>query len=224
MSTFGTWYANVKNEGEDNDNDTDTESGMSLPLFNMLTPAGVPADFGWNSFKSGLEAQMPQQIMGMNYQQRFKVFCALLILSAVFFALGFVVGLPLITVRPQKFALSFTCGSLTFMGSFAILRGPYAHLKGMLDQDRLPFTVVYISSILATLYFTFTAHGVKGYVSVMIASGFQLVSLLWYLVAFLPGGAAGMKVLMSSLLVILRPVIVGCTKCFSSVLMRVFGS
>ena len=219
MSSFGTWYNNVKNEDEASE---DTESGMSLPLFSNL-PANVPADFGWNNFKSTLESQMPQQILGMNYQQRFKVFCALLILSAVFFGLGFAVGLPMISIRPQKFALSFTFGSLTFMGSFAILRGPEAHLASMFAENRLPFTLVYISSMLATLYFTFTAHGVKAYVTVLVSSALQLVALLWYLVTFLPGGAQGMKVLTSAILTMIKPLILGCTKCFQSVVMRNFG-
>lgn len=218
MASFGTWYANHKNE----DGSGDTEGGMSLPLFNNL-PVNVPADFGWNSFKSSLEAQMPQQILGMNYQQRFKVFCALLLLSTVFFGLGFVVGLPMISIRPQKFALSFTCGSLTFMGSFAILRGPQAHAASMFAQDRLPFTLVYISSMMATLYFTFTAHGVKGYVTVLVSSGLQLVSLLWYLVTFLPGGAQGMKVLMGAIITMIKPIVLGCTKCLQSVVMRTVG-
>jgi hypothetical protein len=218
MSSFGKWYDNVKSEDESGD----VESGISLPLFGNL-PANVPADLGWNNFKSTLESQMPQQILGMNYQQRFKVFCALLILSIVFFGLGFVVGLPMISIRPQKFALSFTFGSLTFMGSFAILRGPEAHLASMFAQDRLPFTMVYIVSMLATLYFTFTAHGVKAYVTVLVSSGMQLVALLWYLVTFLPGGAQGMKVLTSAILTMIKPIVLGCTKCFQNIVMRTFG-
>ena len=49
-----------------------------------------------------------------------------------------------------------------------------------------------------TLFFTFTAHGVKGYVTVMTCSGLQLLALLWYLLAFLSGGAQGMRALTSA--------------------------
>jgi hypothetical protein len=220
MSSFGSWYENVKHEGKES---ADIESGMSVPLFSDFTPPNLPADFGWNSFKSSLESQMPQQIMGMNYQQRFKVFCCLLILSTVFFGLGFAVGLTMITIRPQKFALSFTFGSLTFMGSFAILRGPQAHFSGMFANDRIPFTLIYLASMAGTLYFTFTAHGVKGYVTVLIMSGVQLLALLWYLVTFLPGGAQGMRVLTSAILTMLRPILVGCTRCFKSIIFRIVG-
>lgn len=220
MSSFGSWYENVKNDGRESDIEG---GGVSLPLFSDFTPPNLPADFGWNNFKSSLEAQMPQQILGMNYQQRFKVFCALLILSAVFFGLGFAVGLPMITIRPQKFALSFTFGSLTFMGSFGILRGPQAHFAAMFARDRIPFTLTYLGSMVGTLYFTFTAHGVKGYVTVLIASGIQLLALLWYLITFLPGGAQGMRVLTSAILTMLRPIIVGCSKCCKSVMVKLVG-
>lgn len=135
------------------------------------------------------------------------MFCALLILSVVFFTLGFTVGLPLIAVRPRKFALCFTCGSLTFMGSFAILRGPHAHFSGMFASDRLPFTIIYIGSMLATMYFTFKSHGLSGYMMVVASSAFQLLSLVWYLITFLPGGAQGMKILTSAIITMLKPII-----------------
>ena len=45
-----------------------------------------------------------------------------LLLSVVFFALAFFIGLPTIMMRPHKFALTFTLGSFFFMGSFAMLK------------------------------------------------------------------------------------------------------
>mmetsp|Transcript_31747 Transcript_31747/g.37026 ORF Transcript_31747/g.37026 Transcript_31747/m.37026 type:complete len:245 (+) Transcript_31747:130-864(+) len=241
MSSFGKWYDEQKSDSPssasntssfnitgifssdstNNDDNPENMSSMTLPLFN--TPISVPTDISFSSIKSNLEAQMPQQVLGMSYQQRFKVFVSLLLLSTLFFTLAFFVGLPMITIRPQKFALSFTCGSLTFMGSFAILRGPVPHFSGMITQERLPFTTIYIGSMIGTLYCTFSAYGAKGYVSVMIMSGVQLMALIWYLVTFLPGGAQGMKVLISAMLAILRPVIVGCSKCCASIAMKLFG-
>ena len=166
---------------------------------------------------------MPQQVLGMSYQQRFKVFVSLLIVSGIFFALAFFVGLPLITIRPQKFAISFTCGSLTFMGSFALLRGPWTHFSGMMATERLPFTTLYLGSMFGTMYCTFTAGGAKGYVSVLFMSSVQLLALLWYLVTFLPGGTQGLKVLTTAILTILKPLIVGCSKCFAKIAMKLFG-
>lgn len=151
------------------------------------------------------------------------MFCALLILSALFFALAFAVGMPMIYIRPQKFALSFTFGSLTFMGSFAILKGPYEHVTGMLVPDRLPFTIVYVGSIMATLFFTFTVGGASGYVLVMACSAAQLLALMWYLITFLPGGAQGMQVLTAAIYTLLKPVAIACTRCWATFLTKVIG-
>ena len=100
-----------------------------------------------------------------------KVFCALLFLSAVFFGLAFFVGVPMLAVKPQKFALSFTCGSVTFMGSFAIMKGPKDHFISMCTMQRMPFTTIYLGSMMMTLYLTCTKGGLKGYAYVLIASG-----------------------------------------------------
>lgn len=139
-----------------------------------------------------------------------QVFCALLFLSALFFCLAFFVGIPMIAIKPQKFALSFTCGSLTFMGSFGILKGPMEHLRSMFVADRMFFTTIYLGSMIATLYLTFTKGGLQGYALVMTASAVQLVALLWYLISFLPGGAAGLSIVSKIICTMLQPILKGC--------------
>ncbi|KAL3805877.1 hypothetical protein HJC23_007838 [Cyclotella cryptica] len=220
--SFGKWYDDQKQQQQQPPPPAAAPSNsMSLSsLFSPSTSAeegdiesqSLLESFSLSSMRSSLEAQLPQKIMGMNYQQRFQIFCISLLLSALFFALGFFVGLPLLTVRPQKFALSFTCGSITFMSSFAILKGPQAHFASMMTGDRIHFTVFYLGSMVLTLYLTFTAGGAKGYILVLGASAMQLLALLWYLVTFLPGGAMGMKVLTQALWTLLRPLMIGCAK------------
>ncbi len=61
--------------------------------------------------------------MGLSYKQRFTGFVCGLMMSAVLFTVAFFIGLPLLAIRPQKFSLCFTLGSLCFMGSFSMLRG-----------------------------------------------------------------------------------------------------
>lgn len=184
----------------------DTES--LLPMFNSETMQSL----SWSNMKASMEAQMPKQIMGMGYQQRFQVFCGLLFLSALFFALAFFIGMPALVARPQKFAISFTMGSLTFMASFGILKGPWEHLKSMLSADRIYFTFIYFGSMFMTLYFTFSAGGASGYLLVLSASTAQLLALLFYLVSFLPGGASGLKYVLAAMGHILKPLIRGCAR------------
>eukprot|EP00586_Coscinodiscus_wailesii_P014233 CAMPEP_0172508320 /NCGR_PEP_ID=MMETSP1066-20121228/211029_1 /TAXON_ID=671091 /ORGANISM="Coscinodiscus wailesii, Strain CCMP2513" /LENGTH=240 /DNA_ID=CAMNT_0013286249 /DNA_START=71 /DNA_END=790 /DNA_ORIENTATION=- len=238
MSSFGQWYEEQKHQHDANaNNDTgislssvsglftssgsnnDAEGGEDgggegnslLPLFGG-GDAGNAAGGGISGMKQALEKQLPSQVCGMNYAQRFRMFCALQLISALFFFLGFTVGLTTIYIRPQKFALCFTFGSLTFMASFAILKGPIDHFIGLLDAERLPFTVIYLGSMFATLYCTFTVGGISGYTTVIVSSGCQIVALLWYLVTFIPGGKAGMNVLMKGVMTIIGPIITGCVK------------
>mmetsp|Transcript_13277 Transcript_13277/g.18804 ORF Transcript_13277/g.18804 Transcript_13277/m.18804 type:complete len:144 (-) Transcript_13277:529-960(-) len=88
-NSFGQWYNDQKAQEGGGGGNTSSSSffGISmvdtdtLPLF-----GGEGANqFSFASMKQSMEAQMPQQILGMNYQQRFKMFCALLFLSALFF-------------------------------------------------------------------------------------------------------------------------------------------
>ena len=223
MSSFGQWHADQKQQQQQQPNSS--TNSMSFSSLFSTTPENSPQNdttdiesqsllenFSLSSMRSSLESQLPQKIMGMNYQQRFQIFCISLLLSALFFALGFFVGIPLLTVRPQKFALSFTCGSITFMSSFAILKGPQAHLASMMTRERIGFTSMYLGSMLLTLYLTFTAGGAKGYVLVLASSALQLLALIWYLITFLPGGAMGMKVLTQAMWTLLKPLMVGCAK------------
>jgi hypothetical protein len=159
--------------------------------------------------------------LGVSYLPQ--VFCALLFLSALFFALAFFVGMPMIAVRPQKFALSFTFGSFMFMLSFGILKGPMEHLKSLFQAERIYFTTLYFGSMFLTLYATFSYGGASGYILVMSASGAQLVALMWYLISFLPGGSSGLKYVGLAMGHILKPVIVCCARVQAMIIAQCFS-
>jgi len=90
--------------------------------------------------------------------------------------------------------------------------GPMEHIRGMCAPDRIVFTIIYIGSMIMTLYFTFQYGGISGYALVLASSAAQLVALLWYLISFLPGGAMGMQYLFAMLGHILKPIIVSCAR------------
>ena len=80
----------------------------------------------------------------------------------------------------------------------------------MFQSDRIYFTTIYFGSMLMTLYCTFSHGGITGYFLVMFSSGAQLVALLWYLISFLPGGAAGLQYVLAAVGHMLKPVLVAC--------------
>jgi len=93
----------------------------------------------------------------------------------------------------------------------------------MIDPSRMYFTIIYVGSMFATLYFTFSFGGVSGYMMVMAASGAQLLALVWYLVSFLPGGTTGLKYISAVLGHILKPVFVVCTRIQTYFITKCFG-
>jgi hypothetical protein len=138
-------------------------------------------------------SQQESTLFGLSYQTRFKGFVATLFASGFFFFMAFAVGMPVIVLRPSKFALCFTVASLLFMSSFALLKGPYAHFMSMIALDRLPFTLSYIGSMAITLY---AALVVRSYIFVVVTSSMQIATLAYYFLSFIPGGTAGARVFM----------------------------
>ena len=87
----------------------------------------------------------------MSRTDRMKAFVVLILVALLFFTLAFFVGLPLVILAPSKFALSFSCGSLTFMAAFAFLEGPWTHFQRMMTWQRAPFSLTYLASLGLTL-------------------------------------------------------------------------
>lgn len=77
MTSFGGWYEQQRaaENGEAAEANSSffsnfsTSSEQVLPLFNSESLQG----FSFESMKQSMEAQMPKKILGMGYQQRFKV-------------------------------------------------------------------------------------------------------------------------------------------------------
>ncbi|ORX97736.1 SFT2-domain-containing protein [Basidiobolus meristosporus CBS 931.73] len=124
----------------------------------------------------------------LTYWQRWVGFFICVGVGLLCFTLAFFT-LPIIVVRPQKFALAFTMGSILMMTSFALLKGPVSHFRHIISKERLPFTLTYGSSLLLTLYFAVVAHQ---YIGTIIFCVIQLIALVWYFVSYLPGGTASL--------------------------------
>ena len=130
-----------------------------------------------------------------------------LILGMICFGLA-VSLLPMLMINPRKFSLLFSLGSAFTLSSFSFLWGPYNHLVHLLSRDRLPFTTIYLSSLILTLYF---AMGLQSAILTPIAAcaqvnltletishseiltSAQVVALVWFVVSYIPGGQTGLR-------------------------------
>ncbi|EIM80180.1 ER-to-golgi vesicle protein transport Sft2 [Stereum hirsutum FP-91666 SS1] len=104
--------------------------------------------------------------------------------AAVCFAVAFFT-LPLLALRPAKFALAFSLGSLLVMFGFSVLIGPINHAKHLISKERLPFSIAYLSSLGLTLYFALGPHS---YLGSLLCAVVQVVALVSYILAYFPGG------------------------------------
>jgi len=93
--------------------------------------------------------------------------------------------LPLLAVRPGKFALAFSMGSALVMFGFSVLSGFLNHLKHLISPQRLPFSISYLASFCLTLYFSLVN---KSYVGSLIFAIVQVVTLVIYVATYFPGG------------------------------------
>ncbi|KAJ4481026.1 Got1/Sft2-like family-domain-containing protein [Lentinula aciculospora] len=123
--------------------------------------------------------------LALSRWERLLGFGACLLGAAVCFFVAF-----LTMLRPSKFALAFSLGSLLVMIGFSVLIGPINHLKHLITKERLPFTFIYFGSLGATLYFSLGLHSFFGS---LISGVVQIVVLVAYVLAYFPGGTQTLR-------------------------------
>lgn len=84
--------------------------------------------------------------------------------------------IPVIILKPRKFVLLFSMGSLFFIASFSLLWGVKNHMKHLFSTTRLPFTASYFFTLISTI---FAAIWLKSLILTLIFAALQVISLVW---------------------------------------------
>ncbi|KAG7396297.1 Vesicle transport protein [Phytophthora boehmeriae] len=168
--------------GGANDAAGDLESGQCGDPVDEATAAR------WSLWRKSSSAQNGL-IPTMSWNTRFKYFVGMAMLGMLFFGMASIF-LPLIMIRPSKFALSFTLGSICCMGAFAMLKGPAAYITGLLQPNRLLLTSAYFVTLGCTLY---SCLILGNYVFVVLSSVLQLMTLGSFALSAFPGGNSSLK-------------------------------
>lgn len=113
-------------------------------------------------------------------------FACCLAASLMCFMLG-VFMFPVLALKPRKFTLLWTMGSVLFVVSFGILQGPRAYVSHLTSRDRIAFTSVFFGSVVFTLY---CALVIKSTILTIIASIVEVFAILYYTISYFPFGAA----------------------------------
>ncbi|CAH1116255.1 unnamed protein product [Phaedon cochleariae] len=121
--------------------------------------------------------------------QRFAMFGICVGLGILCFSIS-LMYIPVLLFKARKFALLFTLGSIFFVMSFLFLYGPVSFLKTMFAKERLLLTLSYGGTLFATLYCALHLQSTP--FTVLFAVG-QIISLLWTVIASIPGGTAGIS-------------------------------
>ncbi|KAK7231328.1 vesicle-mediated transport protein [Aureococcus anophagefferens] len=160
-----------------------------------------------DNFKSA--AHDPKEC-GLDRAQRFKWYVALLMVAAAFFstALNF---LPLVVIKPAKFATAFCIGTVASIAAKFMLNGPLTQLRKMVALRKLPYTLALFASTALTLYACF---GLGNFVAIVLSSGMQIAALLYYLFGDTPGGIAGIKLLGRLVLKTAKLIVSPCLSAF----------
>jgi len=167
---------------DDSRNANTAESQSTWTRWTSLAGSYVP-------LRSNERSNEEEAYFALSRWERLLGFGACLIGAAACFLVAFI-SLPLLALRPAKFAMAFSLGSLLVMFGFAILSGPIAHLKHLLSKERLPFTMTYFGSLGLTLYFSI---GLKSYLGSLIAAIVQVIALVSYVLAYFPGGTSTLR-------------------------------
>jgi len=144
---------------------------------------------GYVPLRSNERSNEEEAYFALSRWDRLIGFGACLLGAAVCFFVAFATA-PLIPIRPAKFALALSLGSILVMFGFAVLVGPITHLKHLLSKERLPFSAAYIASLALTIYFSVS---VKSYLGSLISAAVQVACLVAYVLAYFPGGITTLR-------------------------------
>ncbi|KAF2401268.1 SFT2-domain-containing protein [Trichodelitschia bisporula] len=122
---------------------------------------------------------------------RLLLFGGLNLAAAVMFVICFaLMPTGVFILKPRKFAILWTMGSVLFLASWAVMLGPIQYVQHLSSGPRLPFTAAYLGSIFFTLFFALKVHST---ILTLIAAAIQMVCLIWYLVSYFPMGSTGLR-------------------------------
>ncbi|KAI0073354.1 SFT2-domain-containing protein [Panus rudis PR-1116 ss-1] len=163
-----------------NDDSQQQDAAPSNPFSRFYNTIGG----GYIPLRSTERSNEDEAYFALSRWERLLGFGACLIGAAVCFFVAFMT-LPLLAIKPAKFALAFSLGSLLVMFGFSVLIGPINHIKHLVTRERLPFSLTYFGSLGLTLYFSLGAHS---YLGSLLGAIIQVIALVSYVLAYFPGG------------------------------------
>ena len=99
--------------------------------------------------------------------------------------------LPLIIITPKKFTLLFALGTFVSISSFLFYFGTNKFFDVLFNKDRIWFTIAYLTGFFGCLFFP--AFFGKNYILILVFSGLEMISTLFFILTFIPGGYSSIR-------------------------------
>ena len=185
-NTYSNFIKNIKNlaTGKNNSQNSQSESGQSGDV-NISSSQNDPTNTEPKTWKDKLAIAI---ITKVEVQKNMTVFLSLLGLGSLILCLS-IFMLPFIITSPSKFSLCFAMGCILVLVSFLFYHGTKNYVIKLFDKKRFTITVLFICSILVGILFSFGKH----YFISLFCSLFQLLSLVLFVLTFIPGGKNGIQ-------------------------------
>eukprot|EP01096_Ripella_sp_DP13-Kostka_P016635 TRINITY_DN8166_c0_g1_i1.p1 TRINITY_DN8166_c0_g1~~TRINITY_DN8166_c0_g1_i1.p1 ORF type:complete len:176 (-),score=60.88 TRINITY_DN8166_c0_g1_i1:38-520(-) len=151
----------------------------------------------WAGWKS---EPPPPKTWSQEIEEQFQMsWTTRMILVGVFMLLGLLCCTIAVysVFMPRTFAKWYSMGSVLIMSSTFFLLGPMRQLKTMFDSTRAPSSIVYILSIIGTLY---SALILKWIGLTMLCVLIQVGAMIWYALSYIPFAHSMIKSTSSSLI------------------------
>lgn len=116
------------------------------------------------------------------------VFAVLIMIGTTAICFSFFL-LPFIITSPKKFSFCFAVGSIFILISFLFLVGTRKYVTKLLENKRMFISIMFILSIFIGIGFSIGNH----YFISLICSCVQFISLIMFILTFIPGGRIGIN-------------------------------
>ena len=127
-------------------------------------------------------------ISKVEVQKNITVFLSLLGLGSLLICFSIFL-IPFIITSPSKFSMCFAFGCSLVLISFLFYHGTKNYVLKLFDKKRFTITILFIFSILVGIIFSLGKH----YFISLLCSLFQLLSLVLFVLTFIPGGKNGIN-------------------------------
>lgn len=200
---LGGWFSTSAENNEagpvqllvDNSN---AESGNNTSSSRFINPLrSFNSFFGSNPLSLGNDeigeeytnSNTEDSMLNLSYFERISLFVVCILGCYACYSICFIF-FPILSLKPKKFSLIWSIGSILFLVAFAILNGPKKFFNHAISADRLPFTISFVGSIIMTLIFSLIW---KHALFVIIACIIQAICSVYYTISYFPYGRQGLR-------------------------------